>query len=108
MIRSFALAAALVLGLAVPAAARDLQAQSQAFVDTVFDTVYFTDTGFSCAELWWLRNSIYARNGYRFQTARGIQYFGSDGWTSNPRMTRPERANVANIRRAERILGCTE
>src|SRR6478735_3401092 len=52
----------------------------------------------SCDELWQARNEIYAREGYKFQTARGIAAFGSGGTTSNPKFNPTEQKNIAMIK----------
>lgn len=59
-----------------------------------------------CDDLWYARNEIFARNGFRFETARGRAAFGGDGWTRNPRLNRFERANVDMFESAEYRHGC--
>ncbi|MFO1185546.1 MAG: YARHG domain-containing protein [Bauldia sp.] len=58
-------------------------------------------TRLDCNGLWRARNEIYARNGFRFQTARGQAEFGTNGWTSNPPLNAVEQANIALIQRIE-------
>ena len=60
----------------------------------------------SCDELWQARNEIYAREGYKFETARGIAAFGSDGTTSNPQFNGVEEKNIAMIKQYEARKGC--
>jgi len=60
-----------------------------------------------CDSLWHLRNSIFARHGYRFKTARGQQVFGTGGWTDNPQLSAVERHNVGEIQAAEKMNGCS-
>lgn len=62
--------------------------------------------GLGCDGLWYARNEIFARNGFRFETARGRAVFGSDGWTRNPRLNRFERANVDMFEGLEYRRGC--
>ncbi len=63
--------------------------------------------GLSCQRLWVMRNQIYKNNGYCFRTRRARNFFGNAGcWTSNPRLSRAERARVNAIRRVERAKGC--
>ena len=59
-----------------------------------------------CDDLWYARNEIFARNGFRFETARGRAAFGTDGWTRNPHLNRFERANVDLFERLEYRNGC--
>ena len=61
----------------------------------------------SCYDLWYARNEIYARNGYCFSTDLGRRVFGSwPCWTTNPRLSRAERARVNAIRAQEMARGC--
>ena len=64
----------------------------------------------SCGDLWFLRNSAFADNGYCFKTARGQSVFGNGGCiyrnSGDVPMTRAERANVERIRQVEREQGC--
>jgi YARHG domain len=64
----------------------------------------------SCGDLWYLRNSAFADNGYCFGTQRGRNVFGNAGCiyrdSAEVPMTRAERANVARIREVERERGC--
>lgn len=62
--------------------------------------------GLGCGELWYARNEIFARNGYRFETDRGRAAFGDGGWTRNPHLNRFERANVDLFERLEYRSGC--
>ncbi len=62
--------------------------------------------GLGCDELWYARNEIFARNGFRFETARGRAAFGADGWTRNPRLNRFERSNVDLFEGLEYRRGC--
>jgi hypothetical protein len=66
----------------------------------------------SCEALWVERNSYYKRNGYCFRTARAINYFGNGGCYITNQAAVPlspgERRRIAQIRAAERALGCTE
>ncbi|MEL7543181.1 MAG: YARHG domain-containing protein [Pseudomonadota bacterium] len=60
----------------------------------------------SCNDLWYARNAIFHRNGYRFSSARGRRAFGTGGHTRNPRLSRSEQREVKRIKRLERANGC--
>ena len=49
-------------------------------------------SGYSCDALWHERNSIHARNGYCFETARAIEAFGRGSF-------RPSAASPAATRK---------
>lgn len=70
-------------GLATPAAAQD-----------------------RCADLWYARNEIYARNGYCFKTARGRAAFGAGCFPPYGRLSGAEKRQVGAIEREEYALGC--
>jgi hypothetical protein len=102
MIRKRILAGAVVALAASPALAWDdvLPQSSQA---------YLTDddlTGLDCDQLWHARNEIYARNGYKFLTARAKAEFGDAGTTRNPKLNRFEEKNIALIQAAEAAAYC--
>jgi hypothetical protein len=59
-----------------------------------------------CDTLWYLRNSIFARHGYRFKTARGQRVFGTGGRVDNPRLSAVEESNVTEIRAVEGMKAC--
>jgi caspase domain-containing protein/YARHG domain-containing protein len=61
-----------------------------------------------CDRLWVARNEIFAREGYCFQTARGISYFGNDNCRSSSQdMLSPlEQHNVALIKSWEAQKTC--
>jgi hypothetical protein len=61
---------------------------------------------FDCDTLWYLRNSIFARHGYRFTTPRGQQVFGTGGTVDNPQLSAIEERNIDEIQAAERAKGC--
>lgn len=74
-------------------------------------SAYLTDedlTGLDCDQLWHARNEIYARNGYKFLTARAKAEFGSDGVTRNPKLNPFEQKNIALIQAAEASGYCAE
>ncbi len=87
-----ALALAIVAGLAVPAAAQNLQRMG-------------------CHDLWVARNQIFKDNGYCFKTARAIREFGNAGCQYDRErdvpMTGQERRQVAQITQAEVANGCS-
>lgn len=89
-------AMAVGLGLGPAAAAPDIFPYSSQYNLRQSDL-----TRLDCNGLWRARNEIYARNGFRFQTARGQAEFGTNGWTSNPTLNAVEQANVALIQRVE-------
>jgi hypothetical protein len=64
----------------------------------------------NCGNLWFLRNSIYADNGYCFKTDQAISAFGNDGCRYRDQGLVPlnayERYNVGLIRKVERRKGC--
>ncbi|MBN8993975.1 MAG: YARHG domain-containing protein [Rhizobiales bacterium] len=64
--------------------------------------------GLDCDQLWHARNEIYARNGYKFLTARAKAEFGTDGTTRNPQLNRFEQKNIALIQAAEAASYCAE
>ena len=60
----------------------------------------------TCDNLWHLRNSMFARHGYRFTTPRGRQVFGTGGWTDNPQLSDIEKHNLSEIKAAEVMNQC--
>lgn len=64
----------------------------------------------SCEDLWYRRNAIFKAAGYCFRSPRGIQAFGNAGCQFDDEAMVPlsgrARAEVADIRAAERGLGC--
>ena len=62
----------------------------------------------SCYDLWYERNSIYARNGYCFKTRRARNVFGRACFPPYGRLSGRERRRVAAIRRQERYMGCRQ
>ncbi len=62
--------------------------------------------GLDCDALWYMRNTIYARNGYRFRSAKGRQAFGTGGTVDNPRLSTIEDYNVKAIQAVESGNGC--
>jgi len=66
----------------------------------------------SCQSLWVERNSYYKAAGYCFNTPRAIRYFGNAGCRfdreSAVPLSRTVRNRIAEIMRAERILGCND
>jgi hypothetical protein len=59
-----------------------------------------------CDTLWYLRNYIFARHGFRFKTMRGQQVFGTGGTVNNPRLSAVEASNVTAIQSVERMKSC--
>lgn len=59
-----------------------------------------------CDELWYERNSIYARNGYCFKTPRAQQAFGRGCFPPYGRLTGWEKERVARIEEWEYRKGC--
>jgi hypothetical protein len=66
----------------------------------------------SCRSLWVERNSYYKAAGYCFKTPRAISYFGNGGCRfeseSAVPLSRTVRNRIAQIMRAERMLGCND
>jgi len=64
----------------------------------------------SCEQLWVERNTIFKARGYCFKTPRAISYFGNAGCQYDDEaavpLTQGERARIAQITQAERVLGC--
>lgn len=61
----------------------------------------------SCFDLWYDRNAIYDDNGYCFKTDLALEYFdNSDCWTSKPKFSRDEQAEIDTIRREEKRRDC--
>jgi hypothetical protein len=94
------------LAVSLPAAAQDRAGIERDLAHQRF--ARSTLAQLDCDTLWYLRNSIFARHGYRFKTARGQQVFGTGGWTDNPQLSAVERHNVAEIQAAEKSRRCTE
>lgn len=88
-----------------------IEAQSDGYIISTSHTrlslAFLVERGFDCGQLWYMRNGLYARNGYRFATGRGVAAFGDKGWTSNPRQNAIEQANVATLQRFEDAKGCS-
>lgn len=64
----------------------------------------------SCEDLWYERNATFKAAGYCFRTSRGIRAFGNSGCQHDNEVDVPlsarQREQVAQIRAAERHLGC--
>lgn len=101
-----------LLGLAAYAVAADLPVASSKVIVSISTTpltpAFLAQYGFSCDQLWTMRNGLYARHGYKFTTARGIRTFSANGTTSNPLLTPLEHRNVAVIRQFERAKACPD
>lgn len=61
---------------------------------------------FDCDTLWYVRNALFARHGYRFKSPRGQRVFGTGGTVDSPRLSAVEQHNVNEIRAAEKMKGC--
>src|SRR5260370_41728998 len=59
-----------------------------------------------CDGLWYARNSIYARNGYCFQTERAISTFGRGCFPPYGKVYGPEQRRLNEILYLERVKGC--
>ncbi len=64
--------------------------------------------GLDCDALWHARNEIYARNGYKFLTAKAQAEFGTAGTTRNPKLNPFEQKNIALIQQFEAQGYCGE
>ncbi|MCJ2052022.1 YARHG domain-containing protein [Methylobacterium sp. J-070] len=64
----------------------------------------------SCDDLWYARNAIYKVSGYCFRSPRAVRAFGNDGCQFDQEADVPlstsQRERLAQIREAERQLGC--
>jgi hypothetical protein len=64
----------------------------------------------TCQSLWVERNSYYKAAGYCFHTPRAIRHFGNAGCRIDDEgavpLSRATRNRIAQIKRAERNLGC--
>lgn len=60
----------------------------------------------SCDELWYARNSIYARNGYCFKTDRARSVFGPGCYPPYGQLRGRDRARVNEIQMWEARYGC--
>ena len=102
--RKLILAAAALLVAAAPAIAwEDVLPQSSKAYLTEADLA-----GLDCDRLWHARNEIYARNAYKFLTARAKAEFGDAGTTRNPKFNRFEAKNITLIEAAEAAAYCAE
>lgn len=64
-------------------------------------------SGFSCDQLWFQRNSIYAQHGHCFKTARGIAAFGRGCFAPFGQLTPQAQSTVNAIIAWERRKGCS-
>jgi len=60
----------------------------------------------TCDSLWLAKGEIYARNGFRFSSKRGLDAFGAGGNTKTPRLSDLEKFNVSRIEEHEYDKGC--
>jgi hypothetical protein len=86
------LAALVLAGAGVPAAPIAAQAQNAAAM--------------SCGALWQERNSIYARNGYCFQTPRAVSIFGRGCFPPYGKLSGWEADRVNELQYWEKSRGC--
>ncbi len=63
--------------------------------------------GMTCSELWYERNSIYAENGFCFQTARARAEFGKACFAPYGKLSSSEQQTVKYIKQAERKKHCS-
>jgi hypothetical protein len=98
------LAAATLTGGASLAAAGDPVADAHA---AYLKKKHFV--AFSCGDLWYFRNQIFAEAGYCFKTDRAISAFGNDGCVSGSYsiLNKYERANVNMLKSIEQAKGCS-
>ena len=69
-----------------------------------------------CDDLWMLRNTIYARHGYAFKTAKAVRHFANEAnydrnitvhaKTVGKHLTAPDKANAALVKGEESRRGC--
>ena len=62
----------------------------------------------NCDQLWYARNSLYARAGYCFKTQRGIAAFGTNCRPPYGELAGADKARVQQIQAQERSLGCAQ
>jgi hypothetical protein len=60
----------------------------------------------SCGELWYARNTIYARRGYCFKSERAISAFGPGCFPPYGRLDGWEKDRVDELQMWERRKGC--
>ncbi len=64
----------------------------------------------NCENLWFLRNAIYAENGYRFKTELAISAFGNDNCRfvhiGEVPLNKYEHYNASLIKKVERRKSC--
>ena len=82
------------------------RATALALVITTHSTGVFAQTQLSCEQLWQARNTIFARNGYCFQTARGRATFGAGCFAPYGELGPADRAEVQSLQYWERAKGC--
>jgi YARHG domain len=61
----------------------------------------------NCSQLWYARNSIYAQEGYCFQTAAGQAAFPNSCFPPYGKLTKWEQNQVSQIKYWERQKGCS-
>jgi hypothetical protein len=61
---------------------------------------------YSCYQLWYERNSIYAEKGYCFKTAKARAVFGRGCFPPYGHLSTSEREHVAGIEEWEHRKGC--
>lgn len=61
---------------------------------------------YSCYQLWYERNSIYADNGYCFKTAKARAVFGAGCFPPYGHLSKSEQEHVAGIKEWEYRKGC--
>ncbi|MGI9416078.1 MAG: YARHG domain-containing protein [Hyphomicrobiales bacterium] len=82
-------------------------AKADVFFDSSQRTILFSElASLSCDSLWLARGEIYARNGFRFISDRGVKAFGTGGWTKIPRLNDVEKYNVGRIKKVEYEKDC--
>lgn len=68
--------------------------------------LYSELTSLSCDALWYTKGEIFARNGFRFSSERGIKAFGKGGTTKLPRLSEVEKYNISRIKQLEHDKSC--
>ena len=63
-------------------------------------------SGYSCDQLWYQRNLIYAQHGHCFKTARGIAAFGKGCFPPYGKLSGYEQQQVNEIQYWENRKGC--
>ncbi len=79
---------------------------SYSFAPTKVQANEFIEHDYSCAQLWRLRNGIYASKGYCFKTKRAKRAYPDSCFSPFGKLSRAEKREVSLIKKAERYRQC--